>query len=52
MPLCDLRKAFVDNLKENNKEDKDRSILTSDSVHLNAAGNKLVAETMLKMLGQ
>jgi lysophospholipase L1-like esterase len=52
LPLCDLRKAFVENLKENNKEDKDRGVLTSDSVHLNAAGNKLVAETMLKLLGQ
>ena len=52
LPLCDLRKAFIDNLKTSNPENKDRGILTGDSVHLNAAGNKLVAETMLKMLGQ
>lgn len=52
LPLCDLRKAFVDYLKANNGEDKASGILTTDSVHLNAAGNKLVAETMLKMLGQ
>ena len=52
LPLCDLRKAFVENLKANNKDDKKRSVLTTDTVHLNAAGNRLVAETMLKMLGE
>lgn len=52
LPMCDLRQAFVDHLKANNPDDKDRGILTTDRVHLNAAGNKLVAETMLKMLGQ
>jgi lysophospholipase L1-like esterase len=52
LPLCDLRKSFVDYLKSNNPDNKASGILTSDSVHLNAAGNKLVAETMLKMLGQ
>jgi isoamyl acetate esterase len=50
LPLCDLRKAFVDNLKENNKENKDRGVLTADTVHLNEAGNKVVAETMLKTI--
>jgi lysophospholipase L1-like esterase len=50
LPLCDLRKAFVDYLKANNPDNKESGILTSDRVHLNAAGNKLVAETMLKML--
>ena len=50
IPLCDLRKAFVDYLKEKNPDDKERGILTGDSVHLNDAGNKLVAETMLKMV--
>jgi lysophospholipase L1-like esterase len=52
LPLCDLRKAFVGHLKENNKEGKDSGVLTGDRVHLNPAGNKLVAETMLKTLGQ
>lgn len=52
LPLCDLRKAFVEHLKTNNPDDKDRGILTGDSVHLSPAGNQLVAETMLKMLGQ
>jgi lysophospholipase L1-like esterase len=50
IPLCDLRKAFVDHLKDNNPEDKEKGVLTGDRVHLNEAGNKLVADTMLKML--
>jgi lysophospholipase L1-like esterase len=50
LPLCDLRKAFVDYIKDNNPEDKEKGILTSDRVHLNDAGNKFVADTMLKML--
>jgi lysophospholipase L1-like esterase len=51
--LIDLRQAFLDYLKANNKENKDRGILTSDTVHLNAAGNKFVAEQMLAgLLGE
>src|SRR6185436_14208934 len=45
--LCDLRKAFADHLAKNNADDKEKGILTSDRVHLNDAGNKLVAETIL-----
>jgi isoamyl acetate esterase len=45
--LCDLRKAFVDHLAKSNADDKDRGILTSDRVHLNAAGNQFVAQTIL-----
>lgn len=51
LPLCDLRKAFVEHIKANNADDKDKGVLTGDRVHLNAAGNKLVADTMLNMLG-
>lgn len=50
LQLCDLRKAFVDHIAANNPEDKEKGILTSDRVHLNLAGNKFVAETMLKTL--
>jgi isoamyl acetate esterase len=50
IPLCDLRQAFVNYLKANNSENNDKGILTSDRVHLNEAGNKLVAETMLKTI--
>jgi lysophospholipase L1-like esterase len=48
--LCDLRKAFADHLAKNNEKDKESGILTTDRVHLNDAGNKLVAETMLATL--
>lgn len=51
LQLCDLRKAFVDYLAKNNPENKDKGILAPDGVHLNEAGNKLVADTMLKSLG-
>jgi len=50
--LCDLRKAFIDALKVQNKDNKDRGILTGDTVHLNNAGNKLVAETCAASLAE
>lgn len=50
--LCDLRKAFLDHLKANNPDNKEKGILTGDRVHLNEAGNKLVADEMLKALGE
>jgi isoamyl acetate esterase len=52
VPVCDLRKAFADHLKANNEGGKSSGILTSDTVHLNDAGNKLVADTILKSLGE
>lgn len=51
-PLCDLRKAFLEHLKANNPDNKEQGILTSDRVHLSDAGNKFVAEVMLKSLGE
>jgi lysophospholipase L1-like esterase len=48
--LVDLRKAFLDYNMANNKENKESGILTTDKVHLNDAGNKFVAEAMLKGL--
>ena len=47
LPLCDLRKAFMDYETANNTEDKEKGVLTNDKVHLNDIGNKLVADTML-----
>ena len=41
--LCDLRKVFLDHLKNQNPESKEHGILTSDGVHLNATGNTFVA---------
>ncbi|WP_254509571.1 DUF459 domain-containing protein [Anatilimnocola floriformis] len=49
--LLDLRKAFRDHLKENNKDNKEAGILTGDRVHLNNAGNRFVANQMLAALG-
>ena len=47
VPLCDLRKAFQDHLAKHNPDDKHKGVLTTDRVHLNDAGNKLVADTIL-----
>jgi lysophospholipase L1-like esterase len=52
LPLVDLRKAFLDYNLKNNSENKDRGILTSDRVHLNAKGNQLVADEMWKAIKQ
>lgn len=48
--LCDLRQAFLDELKKSNPDNKESGILTSDRVHLNDAGNRFVAETLLDTL--
>jgi hypothetical protein len=54
--LCDLRRAFIEQLKKDNPENKERGILTGDGVHLNAAGNKFVAaraaESIAKSLSE
>lgn len=47
LPLCDLRKVFTTYEAENNTEDKEKDVLTRDKVHLNDAGNKLVADQLL-----
>ncbi len=46
--LIDLRKTFLDYNLKNNPENKESGILTTDRVHLNEAGNALVADEMLK----
>lgn len=48
--LVDLRKAFLDYNLKNNAENKESGILTTDRVHLNPAGNQMVAGLMLKAL--
>lgn len=48
--LIDLRKSFLDYNLANNPENKAKDILTSDGVHLNEKGNKLVADEMMKAL--
>ena len=48
--IVDLRKAFLDYNSKNNLDNKDRGILTTDRVHLNAKGNQLVADEMWKVI--
>jgi lysophospholipase L1-like esterase len=50
LQLCDLRKAFMDYEAANNSEDKEKGVLTTDRVHLNPTGNKLVADQMLPFI--
>jgi lysophospholipase L1-like esterase len=50
IPLVDLRKAFLDYNLQFNKENKESGILTTDRVHLNEEGNKLVAEEMWRVI--
>lgn len=48
--LVDLRKEFLAYNLGNNPGNKESGILTTDRVHLNPAGNKLVADLMMKAL--
>jgi len=50
LPLVDLRSAFQQYSLQNNPQNKESGILTTDRVHLNAAGNHLVAEEMWKAI--
>lgn len=52
LPLVDLRQAFLTYNLTNNPGDKYAGILTTDGVHLNEAGNQLVAEEIYKVLKQ
>jgi lysophospholipase L1-like esterase len=48
--LLDLRDIFHNYDLKNNPDNKDRGVLTVDGVHLNEAGNQLVADKMLEVL--
>jgi lysophospholipase L1-like esterase len=48
--LVDFRKLFHEYGLKNNPQNQDRNILTVDGVHLNAAGNKLVADVLYQSL--
>jgi len=52
LPVIDLRKSFLEYNLKNNFENKDRGILTTDRVHLNAKGNQLVADEIWKVVKQ
>jgi lysophospholipase L1-like esterase len=49
--VVDLRRAFAAHLAAHNRDDANTGLLTTDGVHLNAAGNRLVADRMLEALG-
>jgi len=48
--LLDLRKIFMQYISENNPENKSRGVLTTDGVHLNNLGSKLIANEMIKFI--
>jgi isoamyl acetate esterase len=49
-PVADLRKEFLAYNLKNNPQNKESGVLTTDRVHLNDAGNQLVADLLLKMI--
>jgi lysophospholipase L1-like esterase len=49
--LFDLRARCLKHLRVHNSKQAERGILTSDTVHLNEAGNQFVADCMLEALG-
>jgi lysophospholipase L1-like esterase len=48
--LIDLRRAFQRHLEAHNPHQAVEGILTYDGVHLNAAGNRLVAQTITEQV--
>jgi len=50
LPVCDLRKAFLEYNLVHNSQNLESGILTTDGVHLNEKGNQLVAKLMLPNL--
>lgn len=50
LPLVDLRKELLAYNLQHNTDNKEKGILTTDGVHLNATGNQFVAEAMWKAI--
>jgi lysophospholipase L1-like esterase len=48
--LLDLRTKFTGYLAGHNPDDLSKGILTYDGVHLNAGGNRFVADAMMEAL--
>ncbi len=48
--LCDLRSEFSEHLAGRNRNGRHSGILTVDGIHLNSAGNRFVAGTILRAL--
>ncbi len=49
--LLDLHQQFRDHLKQHNAANAEKNVLTTDGVHLNAAGNRFVADRVLEAVG-
>jgi lysophospholipase L1-like esterase len=52
VPVLDLRKIFLKYLQTHNQDNAESGVLTTDGVHLNEEGNRLVARAVLKSLGE
>lgn len=50
LPVCDLRKAFMEYEAANNLDNKESGVLTKDRVHLTDKGNQLVADLLLPLI--
>jgi isoamyl acetate esterase len=50
--FCNLRQAFTDYLKIHNLTAADQGILTRDQVHMNVAGNQLIADCLNRSIAQ
>jgi lysophospholipase L1-like esterase len=48
--LLDLRKEIIAYLKANNPENLEQDVLTTDTVHMNEAGNRFLAQQVLDAL--
>ena len=46
--LLDLRTKFMNYISKNNPENHSKGVLTYDGVHLNNAGNQIIADEMIK----
>lgn len=50
LPLCDLRNLFMRYYAEHNAANNYKDVLTTDGVHLNTVGNRMVAKAMWQIL--
>ena len=48
--LVELHQIFFDYINQNNSQNLDKGVLTTDGVHLNEKGNQLVADAMLEKI--
>jgi hypothetical protein len=48
--LLDLRRRFMEHLRANNPANAANGVLTTDGAHLNAAGNRFLADIMVHAL--